>query len=360
MRARWRRCPLSGSQSSPVHSVTPTRHRPGPIWQARLRAVPASTWAKLGFAGAVRRRARRLPRAPTYPTYDSYYAPALGPRSAARPPARLHGLRGADRASAGDRLRHCLLDLRAARRSADGARRDRLVRGARRRRSTGSARLCFRPIVGPFAALLMLTPLLLRVPRGSGLPRLSYVALDRLGARARGRNSPGAAPPCSCCSPPPSLLRPDAWVLAGALLAVVRARRRELAASEDRPRGWADCCVTRCWRCRRRLWVGLDAIVTGHPLYSLHRTQNTAARSDAPRASRACSHRPGPRRAVAKLPVLLGAIAGGVLAAWLVPRRMRLPSRRCCSLHRHLRVRRRGAVGASVIDRYLLMPAVMR
>ena len=41
---------------------------------ARLRAVPASTWAKLGFALLCIGALVGFLAIPTYPTYDSYYA----------------------------------------------------------------------------------------------------------------------------------------------------------------------------------------------------------------------------------------------------------------------------------------------
>src|ERR1700736_5535126 len=46
-----------------MQSTTLSRQRPGTIRLARLRAVPTGTWARIGFFAF-----------PTYPTYDSFYA----------------------------------------------------------------------------------------------------------------------------------------------------------------------------------------------------------------------------------------------------------------------------------------------
>ena len=63
------------------------------------------------------------------------------------------------------------------------------------------------------------------------------------------------------------LIRPDAWLLAG-LYWLWCAPQRELAARA--------CAGRRSSSPAPLLWVALDWIVTGQPLYSLHRTQDTA------------------------------------------------------------------------------------
>src|ERR1700724_1363803 len=57
-----------------MQSATLTRRRPGPIRLARLRAVRAGTWAKIGFAAMSVGALVGYFVYPTYPTYDSFYA----------------------------------------------------------------------------------------------------------------------------------------------------------------------------------------------------------------------------------------------------------------------------------------------
>src|SRR6202171_1676487 len=57
-----------------MHSATLTRQRPGPIRLARLRAVRSATWAKIGFAALCLGALIGFFAYPTYPTYDSFYA----------------------------------------------------------------------------------------------------------------------------------------------------------------------------------------------------------------------------------------------------------------------------------------------
>ena len=94
------------------------------------------------------------------------------------------------------------------------------------------------------------------------------------------------------------LLRPDAWVLSGGVLAVVRvagARGPGRRGRDGRQRGGGRGPAQAQERSRRRplrrraaprhragraaplLWVAFDTIVTGDPLYSLHSTAVLAA-----------------------------------------------------------------------------------
>src|SRR6202050_2552526 len=57
-----------------MHSATPTRPAPGPIRPARLRTVPAATWAKVGLLAIGLAAVAGYLAFPTYPTYDSFYA----------------------------------------------------------------------------------------------------------------------------------------------------------------------------------------------------------------------------------------------------------------------------------------------
>lgn len=144
------------------------------------------------------------------------------------------------------------------------------------------------------------------------------------------------------------LIRPDAWLLAGLywLWCAPKASRSQLF-------WWAAIIAV-----GPLVWVGLDWVVTGQPLHSLHSTQDTAV---ALGRTVPLSQLPGTLMhyliVLTKSAVVAGAIGGIVLSAWLVPRRMAAP----------LVVLFGGigtfvvlaGAGLSVIDRYLLMPAVM-
>ena len=192
-----------------MESATLTRPRPGPAWLARLRAVPASDWARAGFARCCASAALAgFFVYPTYPTYDSYYALIWGrdilhlhlpvSRCTARPTE--HPLAIAFGAAA--------VDLRPGRRPADDPRRDRLLRRARRRRCTASGGSPSGRSSGVVAAGLLLTPLRLRVPRRAGLPRLPLHGAGRVGRGAGGRAAAPRGAGASCCSPPPGCCAP--------------------------------------------------------------------------------------------------------------------------------------------------------
>src|SRR5262249_50276195 len=106
------------------------------------------------------------------------------------------------------------------------------------------------------------------------------------------------------------------------------------------------------------IWIGVDAVVTGHPLYTLHSTHELAAE---------LARTQGLGRVVEslwtfgvridKLPVVLGALAGLALAIWLTPRRVLVPLAATAVLLGVFVLE--GAGGASVIDRYLLGGATL-
>jgi hypothetical protein len=57
-----------------MESATLTRLSPGSTRLVRLRAVPASSWARVGFAAMCLGAVVGYFAFPTYPTYDSFYA----------------------------------------------------------------------------------------------------------------------------------------------------------------------------------------------------------------------------------------------------------------------------------------------
>ena len=106
------------------------------------------------------------------------------------------------------------------------------------------------------------------------------------------------------------------------------------------------------------LWVAIDTLVTGDPLYSLHSTAVLAAELERTKGFTsvlAATWRYLVR--IDKLPIVLGGLAGAVLGIWLTPRRARVPLAVLALLL--LVYVAEGAAGASVIDRYMMGAAAL-
>jgi hypothetical protein len=324
-----------------MESVMLTRRRPGPIWLARLRAVPASRWAVLAFAVMCAAALIGYFAFPTYPTYDSFYALLWG-----RDLLHLH-----------------LPDFRVYRGPTEhplaiafGMLCSVFGQGGARLMVLGSiasfvaavagmyrlGRLCFGPVVGLFAALLLLSRFFIENLAAQGYLDISYVALI-VWAIVLEVERPRRGAPVFLTLAAAGLLRPDAWVLSGAYWlwcswrADNAARAKYLALAALAP----------------LLWMLLDWIVTGNPLYSLSATAGLAAELERTQGfgsvlGSVWSY--GVR--IDKLPVLLGALLGIALAVWMTPRRALVPLATFVVL---LGVYvAEGAVGASVVDRYLI------
>jgi hypothetical protein len=144
------------------------------------------------------------------------------------------------------------------------------------------------------------------------------------------------------------LLRPDAWVLSGvywlwcAYPADNRTRLRYLSLAAIAP----------------VLWIVLDGIVTGDPLYSLHSTSGLAAELERTKGfSAVLSSTWSYAVRIDKLPVVLGGVVGLPLAIWLAPRRVLFPlAALACLLFVYLA---EGAAGASVVDRYMVGSSIV-
>src|SRR5581483_10584751 len=101
------------------------------------------------------------------------------------------------------------------------------------------------------------------------------------------------------------------------------------------------------------IWVCLDAIVTGNPLYSLTATAGLAQELERTQgAGGVVASMWTFTERIDKLPVMLGALAGILAAVWIAPRRAREPLAATVLLY--LVFLAGGLVGASVIDRYML------
>jgi hypothetical protein len=333
----------------------------------RLRAIDASTWAKIGFAALCVGALVGYFAYPTYPTYDSFYALLWG-----RDLLHLH-----------------LPDFRVYRGPTEhplaiafGMVCSIFGQGGARLMVLGSiasfvavvagmyrlGRLCCGPVVGLFAALLVLSRFFVENLSAQGYLDISYVALI-VWAIVFEVQRPRRGTPVFVLLAAAGLLRPDAWVLSGAYWLwcvwppIADRRDPRSAGGESSIRGSS---IDN----RRRLlylglaligpvvWVGVDAVVTGDPLYSLNSTAGLAQeleRTQGLSSVLASVWTFGVR--IDKLPVILGALLGLPLAVWLAPRRVLTPLVALALLIGVFVAE--GAAGASVIDRYLMGAAMV-
>ncbi|HWJ51598.1 MAG TPA: hypothetical protein VNR42_11280, partial [Solirubrobacteraceae bacterium] len=203
-------------------------------------------------------------------------------------------------------------------------------------------RLCFGPVVGLLAALLLLSRFFVENLAAQGYLDISYLALIVWAIVLEvERSRRGTAVFLALAAA--GLLRPDAWVLSGvywlwcAWPASNRTRLRFLALAAIAP----------------VLWVGTDWVVTGNPLYSLTATAGLAQELERTQGfGSVVGSMWSYSERIDKLPVLLGAIVGLPLAVWMAPRRVLVPLVALVLLFGVFLAE--GAVGASVIDRYLI------
>ncbi len=336
----------SATLSKPRQDTTPLQ---------RLRALDASTWAKIGFAILCVGALVGYFAYPTYPTYDSFYALLWGRDllhlhlpdfrvyrgPTEHPLAIAFGMVCSIFGQAGARL---IVFGSIASFVA-------VVAGSYR-----LGRLCFGPVVGLLAALLVLSRFFVENLTAQGYLDISYVALI-VWAVVFEVQRPRRGTLVFLTLAAAGLLRPDAWVLSGVYWLWCAWPRRAAAA--------AAAAGARSIDNRRRLqylglaviapvvWVGVDAIVTGNPLYSLHSTAELAQeleRTQGLSSVLASVWTFGVR--IDKLPVILGALVGVPIAVWLAPRRVLTPLAALILLIGVFVAE--GAVGASVIDRYLM------
>ncbi len=395
-----------------MQSAALTRSHPGhATWRERpLQAVPGATWPRLGFAALCVGALVGYFAFPTYPTYDSFYALLWG-----RDLLHLHL---PDFSVYRGPTEHPLAIAFGALCSVFGQGGARLmVLGSIASFVALTAgiyrltRLCFGPLVAVLAALLMLTRLFDANLAAQGYLDLTYIALI-VWATALEIERPRRGTSVFVLLALAGLLRPDAWVLGGAywlwcawptLVSAGRGRKvgaeppsngRGRTAGAEPPR---DSRWRRAGRAEpapdgrqgalpessgdgparapqpslRRLilylaltgiaplmWVALDTLVTGDPLYSLHSTAVLAAeleRTQGFTSVLSATWRYMVR--INKLPIVLGSIAGIVLAVWLTPRRARTPLA-VLALLLGVYVAE-GAAGASVIDRYMMGAAAL-
>lgn len=312
----------------------------------RLGAVPASTWAKLAFAAMCVLALVGYFAFPTYPTYDSFYALLWG-----RDLLHLHL---PDFSVYRGPTEHPLAIAFGAFCSIFGQGGARLVvlgsiasfvalvAGSYR-----LGRLCFGPLVGAIAGLLVLSRFFVENLAAQGYLDITYVALV-VWATALEVERPRRGPSVFALLAAAGLLRPDAWLLSGiywlwcAYPADNRTRLRYLALTMIAP----------------VLWLAVDGIVTGNPLFSLHSTSGLAAELERTQGlSEVLSSTWAYAVRIDKLPVVLGAIAGLGVAIWLQPRKVLTPLVVLTTLLFVFVAE--GAAGASVVDRYMVGAAVV-
>jgi hypothetical protein len=385
--------PVHDGRSS-MESATLTRIRPGPTRLARLRGVPPTTWAKAAFAAMCVLAVIGYLAFPTYPTYDSFYALLWGRDllhlhlpdfrvyrgPTEHPLAIAFGLVCSLFGQEGARLMvlGSILSFVA------------VVAGMYR-----LGRLCFGPVVGVVAGLLMLSRLFDANLAAQGYLDISYVALI-VWAVVLEVERPRRGGPVLLMLAAAGLLRPDAWVLSGvywlwcswpvkadlspsdassrapgpaAADPLANAAAEPLANAAGKPR--PNAAGKPLWNAAPKplrylalaaigplLWVVVDTVVTGSPFYSLNSTANLAQELERTQGFGSVLTSVwtfGLR--IDKLPVVLGAIAGVPLAIWLTPRRTLTPLAALTVLVGVFVLE--GAVGASVIERYLLGAATL-
>lgn len=209
------------------------------------------------------------------------------------------------------------------------------------------AKASFGTVVGIATGLLALSCFYFENLAAQGYLDISYVALVAWAAALEaGRRRRGT--PVQLLLVAAGLLRPDAWVLAGAYwLWLEWPRRRDALASADRARRLGLALLAPL------LWMAVDGIVTGNPLHSLSSTTELA--SELGRASGLAGTVPAVWSylvRIDKLPVLLAGLLGIPLALALTPRRALMPL--VVFLLQVLVFVAEGAAGASVIYRYMV------
>ena len=208
-------------------------------------------------------------------------------------------------------------------------------------------RAAFTPIIGLIAAALLLTRFdfpFLAARAYIDIPYLAFVVW----AAALEVERPRRGWPVLILLLLASLMRPEAWLMAGLYVIWI---------------GW-----NASWRDRfiyagvaaagPLIWIAIDTIATGHPLFSLTHTSGLAEELG---RNKGLSQVPSATwdflKSLDKLPVLLAAVVGLLLTIWLTPRRMLIPLiLLVLGLVTFFLV---GVAGLSIINRYLLVPSLM-
>ncbi|MFT4034954.1 MAG: glycosyltransferase family 39 protein [Patulibacter sp.] len=205
----------------------------------------------------------------------------------------------------------------------------------------------FSPVVGGLAALLLASRLDFAFLAARGYTDTAFLAFVVWAAVLEVQRPRRGLAPLLLLGLA-GLLRPEAWLLAGVY--------------------WLWCLGPASWRQRivwallvgapPLIWFASDYSVMGEPLYSFTHTSDLAASLD---RTKDISEVPVALVTflvdLVKLPVFIGGLLGGVLGLLLFPKRSLLALLLLCSgVVTFMAI---GAGGFSVIDRYLLVAAVM-
>ena len=332
--------------SQPIGVSAAAGRDTGRSWWARLRGLPAATWARLSFAVMCLAALIGFLAIPTYPIYDTQYYLLWGREIAhgQLPSFTVYEAPTEHPLAVGWGVVMSIFGNAEQRLAVLCAIASFLLLAWGVYRLTRTA---FSPIVAATAVALLLTRFNFMFLAARGYVDLTYCAAI-VWAAALEIDRPRRGTPVFVVLLAAELIRPDAWLLAGLY--------------------WLWCAPRAGWHDRLRwaaivaagplIWVALDWIVTGQPLHSLTSTQNTAV---ALGRTVPLGQLPGTLAhyliTLTKSAVVAGAIGGVVLSAWLVPRRMLAPFVVLLSGIGTFVVL--AGAGLSVIDRYLLMPAVM-
>ncbi len=332
---------FSGSMASP----TLTRPTPEPSPAAPARALDAALVARVAFVLLCAGFAVGFFVFPTYPNYDSYYSLLWGRELLDGTRPFFEGFRVP--------TEHPLAIAAGAVLSLFGTVGDRLwialtfaaflalVWGIYR-----LGRVAFTPLVGLIAAALLVSRFDFGFLAARGYIDISYLALVVWAAVLEAQR-PRRGWPVFALLSLAGMLRPEAWVLAG-LYSVWMGLR---ASWGDRLRYAALAAVGPL------TWCLVDLAVTGNPLFSLQYTSGSAEDLGRQRSlSELPSAIPLFLAKIVKLPVWIAALTGLVLAAAMAPRRMVMPLFLLASgVGTFVLI---GIAGLSVIERYLIVPAL--
>lgn len=312
---------------------------------ARARSLDAEFIARVAFGVLCLAVAVGFFVYPTYPNYDSYYSLLWGQEVLDLTKPGFEGFRVP--------TEHPLAIAAGAVLSLFGEAGDRLwiaaifasylwlIWGVYR-----LGQVSFTPLVGGVAAVLVLTRFDFGFLAARGYIDIPYMALVMWAAVLEARR-PRRGTPVLLLLAAAGMLRPEAWVLAGLYWLWVAWRAT-----------WRQRAVYAALAALGPLvWTATDFIVTGDPLFSLLYTSGSAEDLGRQRSlSELPTAIPGFLNLIVKLPILLAAAGGMVLAVALAPRRALVPLALFASgIGTFVLI---GIAGASVIERYLAIAAV--
>ncbi len=326
-------------------TITRPRPEPASLRSARPPAGRADRLALIAFALLCVGFTIGFFVFPTYPVYDSYYSLLWGHDLLHGHPLVFDGFRYP--------TEHPLAIAAGAILSLLGDSGDRvwvalifasfltLVAGVYR-----LGRLAATPLVGAIAAALLLTRFDYPFLAARGYVDIPYMALV-VWAAALEATRPRRGVPVFVLLALAGMLRPEAWFLSAMYWCwmVWRASWRERL------------LYTVLAAIGPAVWCGVDLAVTGNPLFSLKYTSGSAEDLGRQKSlSQLPGAVPGFFEDLVKLPVLAASGLGALLALLMSPRRMVMPfALLFAGLATFVAI---GVAGASVIERYLAVPAL--